>query len=102
MTQLLRRSCQAAITVTGGEEMRQRVRIPLGVKFVIGFHLVNIILWTIGQGGAVISYDKIAGWGLQDARNLLDPAIVEVNRGIGAADMIAIMPLFIIAVIGLW
>jgi hypothetical protein len=82
--------------------MRQRMKIPLGIKLIIGFHLLNILLWTVGQGGAVISYDTVAGWGLQDARRLLDPAIVEVNRGIGAADMIAIMPLFIIALIGLW
>jgi hypothetical protein len=88
--------------IMGGGKMRQSMKIPLGIKLIIAFHLVNIVLWTIGQGGAVVSYDTIASWGLQDARGLLDPAIVEVNRGIGAADMIAIMPLFIVALIGLW
>jgi hypothetical protein len=82
--------------------MQTTTKIPTGFKVVIGFHLFNILLWTIGQGGAVISYDTVAEWGLQDARALLNPAIVEVNRGTGLADMIIMIPLFIIAVFGLW
>jgi hypothetical protein len=82
--------------------MQKSKKIPLAIKIIIGFHLLNIFLWTIGQGGAVIAYDLIAEWGLQDPRDLIDPVIVEVNRGIGLADMIIMMPLFIIAVIGLW
>ena len=78
------------------------MKIPLGVKIIVGFHLLSIILWTIGQGGAVISYDTIAKWGLQEPRELLDPVIVEVNRGIGFADFVIQIPLFILAVIGLW
>ncbi|MCD4683880.1 MAG: hypothetical protein K8R86_11405 [Bacteroidales bacterium] len=72
------------------------------IKIIIGFHLLNILLWTIGQGGAVISYNTVAEWGLQDPRELIDPVIVEVNRAIGLADMIIMIPLFLIAVIGLW
>lgn len=82
--------------------MQTIIKIPLGIKIIIGFHLLNILLWTIGQGGAVISYDTIAQWGLQDSRELIDPVIVEVNRAIGLADMIIMIPLFLIAVIGLW
>ena len=82
--------------------MQTTTKISLGFKVVIGFHLFNILLWTIGQGGAVISYDTVAEWGLQDARALLDPAIVEVNRGIGLADMFIMIPLFLVAVFGLW
>ena len=82
--------------------MRETTKIPLGIKIIIGFHLFNILLWTIGQGGAVISYDTIAQWGLQDSRELINPVIVEVNRAIGLADMIIMIPLFLIAVIGLW
>ncbi|KPJ96422.1 MAG: hypothetical protein AMJ53_00800 [Gammaproteobacteria bacterium SG8_11] len=84
------------------KQIQQKVKMPLGIKFIIGFHLLNIIMWTIGQGGTVIAYDRVAKWGLQDPRSLLDPVIVEVNRGIGLADVAVIMPLFIIAVIGLW
>ena len=82
--------------------MQNTSKLPVGIKIIIGFHLLNILLWTIGQGGAVISYDTVAKWGLQDPRELIDPIIVEVNKGIGLADMIIMMPLFIIAVIGLW
>ena len=82
--------------------MSESKQIPLGFKIIIGFHLLNIILWTIGQGGAVICYDTVAEWGLQDARALLNTAIVEVNRGIGLADMFTLIPLFLIAVFGLW
>ena len=84
----------------GNKAMHQKTKIPLGIKIIIGFHLLNIILWTIGQGGAVISYDTVAKWGLQDPRELIDPIIVEVNRAIGLTDVIILIPLFIIAVIG--
>jgi len=82
--------------------MQPKTKLPLGIKIIIGFHLFNIIMWTIGQGGAVISYDTVARWGLQDPRALLDPVIVEVNRGIGLADLLTMIPLFFMAVIGLW
>ena len=82
--------------------MQDKSKLPAGIKIIIGFHLLNILLWTIGQGGAVISYDTVAEWGLQDPREVLDPVIVEVNRGIGLVDMIIMIPLFIIAVTGLW
>lgn len=85
-----------------GEFMHQTVKIPPGVKIIIGFHLLSIILWTIGQGGAVTSYDTVAKWGLQEPRELVDPVIVEVNRGIGLTDFLIQIPLFILAVIGLW
>jgi hypothetical protein len=83
-------------------DQKQPGKMPLGVKFIIAFHLFNIVLWTIGQGGALVSYDTVARWGLQDPRDLVDPVIVAVNKGIGLADMVAMMPLFIVAVIGLW
>jgi len=44
----------------------------------------------------------VARWGLQEPRERLDPVIVEVNRGIGFADFAIQIPLFILAVIGLW
>lgn len=82
--------------------MIQSKKIPIGIKIIIGFHLFSIFLWVIGQGGAVISYDTVADWGLQEPRELIDPVIVEVNRAIGLADIIIQIPLFIIGVIGLW
>jgi len=69
---------------------------------IIGFFALSIILWIIGQGGAVISYDSVAKLGLQEQRESVDPDIVEVNRGIAFADVIIQIPLFLLAVIGLW
>jgi len=82
--------------------MTQNGKLPAGIKLIIAFFILSTIAWTFGQGGAVVAYDTVATWGLQDPRDAIDPAIVEVNRGIGLADMIVQMPLFIIAIIGLW
>lgn len=81
--------------------MTKKIKFPLGIKIIIGFHLLSVILWTVGQGGAVIAYDTVARWGFQEQRELLDPAIVEMNRGIGLVDFAIQIPLFILAIIGL-
>ena len=80
---------------------KQRVLL-IGIKFIIGFHILNIIFWVIGQGGAVIAYDTVAELGLQETRETIDPVIAVVNQGIGFADVIIGVPLFILALIGLW
>jgi hypothetical protein len=79
-----------------------KVKVPLGIKIIITFHMLSAILWTIGQGGAVLFYDTIAGWGFQDPRENLAPGLVEVNKGIGLSDFVIQIPLFIIAIVGLW
>jgi hypothetical protein len=75
--------------------------LPLGIKIIVGFHVFSFVLWFIGQSGAVVAYDKMAEWGLQGPRASLDPVIVEVNRAIGLADTIIMLPLFIVAAVGL-
>ena len=82
--------------------MDKQNKVPLGIKFIIGFHILNIIIWIIGQGGAVIAYDSVAELGFQDMRETVDPVIVVVNRGIGFADVLIGVPLCILAVIGSW
>jgi len=81
--------------------VRHSTQLPLGIKIIIGFHLLSFVMWFFGQGGAVVAYDKVAEWGLQDPREALDPVIVEVNRAIGLTDTIIMLPLFIVAAIGL-
>ncbi len=75
---------------------------PIGVTTLILFHLFNLIIWFFGQTLAIFYYDMVAEWGLQEPRVLVDPVIVEVNRAIAIADTILILPLFLIATIGLW
>jgi hypothetical protein len=76
--------------------------LPLGVKVIIGFHLLSFATWFFGQSVAVVAYDKVVEWGLQDPRAHVDPIIVEVNRAIGLTDTIVMLPLFVLAAIGLF
>ena len=82
--------------------MEKQKKAPLGIKLIIGFFILNLIMFVIGQGGAVVSYDYVAKLGLQEARETIDPVIVVVNRGIGLADVLIGAPLFILAITGLW
>lgn len=77
-------------------------RYPVGVVFLIVFHLFNLVIWFFGQTLAFFSYDLVATWGLQEPRALLDPAIVEVNRAIGLTDTLIMLPMFVVAVFGLF
>lgn len=82
--------------------MKNKKKVPIGFKLIIGFFFLNLLIFVIGQGGAVVSYDYVAKLGLQEARETVDPLIVVVNRGIGLADALIGVPLFILAIIGLW
>jgi hypothetical protein len=82
--------------------MKKQIKVTLGFKLIIAFFFLNLLMFIIGQGGAVVSYDFVAKLGLQEARETVDPVIVVVNRGIGLADFLIGVPLFIIAIIGLW
>ena len=81
--------------------MDTKTKTPLGVKSIIGFFILCLILFFVGQGGAVVAYDTVAAWGLQELRESVDPVIVEVNRGIGLGDVVVAIPLFVLAVVGL-
>jgi hypothetical protein len=82
--------------------MEKQAKVTLGIKLIIGFFILNLIMFVFGQGGAVVSYDYVAQLGLQEARETVDPVIVVINRGIGLADVLIGVPLFILAIIGLW
>lgn len=82
--------------------MKKQKKIPLGFKLIIGFFILNLLMFVIGQGGAVVSYDYVAKIGLQETRESIDPVIVVVNRGIGLGDVLIGVPLFIMAITGLW
>ena len=77
-------------------------KVPAEIWVIIGFLALCSVIWIIGQGGAIVAYDTVASWGMQDLRELVDPAVVPVNRGIAMGDVAVQLPLFIIALIGLW
>ena len=60
--------------------MKQARGLPLGVKVIIGFHLLSLVMWFFGQSVAVVAYDRAAAWGLQDPRAQVDPVIVKRPR----------------------
>ena len=31
-------------------ELNKQKRLTLGIKFIIGFYILNIIFWVVGQG----------------------------------------------------
>ncbi|WP_299653483.1 hypothetical protein [uncultured Tateyamaria sp.] len=74
---------------------------PIGVVALIAFHIFSTVIWFFGQTLAVFYFDMVAEWGLQEPRALVDPVIVEVNRAIGLVDTILMLPLLVVAAIGL-
>ena len=82
--------------------MVKKKKLTLGIKLIIGFFILNLIMFVFGQGGAVVDYDYVARLGLQEARETVDPIIVVINRGIGLADVLIGVPLFVLAIIGIW
>jgi len=83
--------------------MSHQTRRPLGMTFIIGFFILSIAMWIIGQGGAIIAYDFVAELGFQhDIRENVDPVMIETGRGIAFGDVVIQLPLFILGVIGLW
>jgi hypothetical protein len=80
--------------------MTRDSRLPTGFKVIVGFHVFSFVIWLIGQTGAVVAYDSVAELGLQEPRAVLDPVIVEVHRATGLADTLVMLPMFIVAAVG--
>ncbi len=81
--------------------MEKQQKVPLGIWLIIAFFVLSIVIWVVGQGGALIAYNTVASFGFQETRESVDPILVEVNRGIAFADVVIQVPLFIFAIIGL-
>ena len=75
----------------------QEQQLSLGLRVIVGFHILSAFLWILGQTFAVFSYDAAASMGLQEPRDLTDPALVQVSIGIGMADTVILIPLHTLA-----
>ena len=64
--------------------MEKQKKVTLGIKLIIGFFILNLIIFVFGQGGAVVSYDFVAKLGLQEARETIDPLIVVIIEVLGS------------------
>ena len=82
--------------------MNKQKNLKLGIKLIIGFHILNAVMFIVGQGESVVAYDTVTEWGLvHDRRAYSDPFIIVLNKAIGLADVM-VVPIFIVAAIGLW
>ena len=81
--------------------MRDDEPLSVGLRVIVAFHLLNLLLWLFGQTGAIFWYDTIAKYGFQEPRDANDPAIIQVNIGIGLADTLIALPLFAMAAVGI-
>jgi hypothetical protein len=81
--------------------MSKTEALPAGVKVILAFHGVSFFLWVLGQTGAVLAYDTVSAWGFQSPRYLVDPVVVAVNRAIGLTDTLVMLPLYLVAILGL-
>ena len=98
----LKKPMSSSSSLNNNKKKKKIVVLPSGINLIVGFFVVSIPLWIVGQGGAVIAYDTVAALGLQvAAREELDPVIVEECRGIGLADVVVQVPLFLLAITGL-
>ncbi len=77
-------------------------RIPTGTRIIIGFFVVSVCFWVVGQGGAVVAYDRVAELGFHPERHRVDPITVLVTQGIAIGDVLIQLPFFLLAIIGLW
>ncbi len=83
-------------------EIRDSRRIPAGVCLIIGFLILFAAIWIVGQGGAVVAYDRVAEFGSPPERDKVDPITVLVTQGIAVGDILIQLPFFVVAIVGLW
>ena len=62
--------------------MQQKAKRPLGIKIIIGFHLFNIIMWTIGQGGAVFFMIRLANGDCKIRESSLIRLLLKLTEGL--------------------
>ena len=74
---------------------------PCGIKVVITFFTFHLLLVVI-PAWAYFQYDLVATqMHLEEPRELADEAVVQANRAIGLANAIWVIPLNVVAIVGL-
>lgn len=90
---------------TGSLEMNKVEPRSWGIRTIIVFHhlvnLVNLVLWVLGQTGALLWYNTAVALGQQDDREENDPAVEQQSLAIGLTGTIMALPLFVMAAWGL-
>lgn len=73
----------------------------MALRIIIGFLVVSVFIWIVGQGGAVVAYDSVAALGFHPERDHVDPITVLVTQGIAVGDVLIQLPFFVAAILGL-
>jgi hypothetical protein len=74
--------------------------LSTGIKVLVGFLIIHALL-LVTQTWAVWDYDLMASWKLQEPRSMATEAVVQSNRAIGLADTVIMLPLSVMAIVGL-
>jgi len=82
--------------------MKAHSRLPTGVWIIISVFVVFAFFWVVGQGGAVVSYDRVAELGFHSERAHVDPITILVTQAIAIGDVLIQLPFFLVAIFGLW
>jgi len=77
------------------------VKRTTGFWLLIGFGILLIIIYLLGQTMALINYDFAVSIDLQEPVNEITEIGVAMNKGFGFGDTVFYIPLFVIGVVGL-
>ena len=77
------------------------VKRTTGFWLLIGFGILLIIIYLLGQTMALINYDFAVSIDLQEPVNEITEIGVALNKGFGFGDTVFYIPLFVIGVVGL-
>ena len=74
--------------------------LSTGLRVLILLLVLHLLLLCT-QTWAVWDYDLMASFKLQEPRSMADEAVVQSNRAVGLADTIIMIPLSLMAIVGL-
>ena len=74
---------------------------PIAFWVIVCFMSVSLVLLLMGQTMALVDYDFVVEFGLQEGVNDVSHYGVQVNRAFGVGDTIIYIPLIVFSIIGL-
>jgi hypothetical protein len=72
----------------------------MGLRVVIGFFYFHLLLVLL-PAWSYFQYDMVAAFHLEEPRSIADEAVVQTNRAIGLVNLMLVVPLNLLAIIGL-
>jgi len=82
-------------------QINMTVKRTTGFWLLIGFGILLIIIYLLGQTMAIINYGFAVSIDLQEPVNEITEIGVAMNKGFGFGDTVFYIPLFVIGIVGL-